>query len=133
MTRLAVLALAAALAAAPATAQTLRWAAGTDVATLDPHGNAGRFTLSFLGNVYEGLVRRAPDLSLEPALATGWRNVAPRVWRFTLREGVVFQDGSPFSAEDVAFSIARAKGRRVGARGMLAPIAEARVVDARTV
>jgi peptide/nickel transport system substrate-binding protein len=133
MTRLAVLALAAALAAAPAPAQTLRWAAGTDVATLDPHGNAGGFTLAFLGNVYEGLVRRAPDLSLEPALATGWRTVEPRVWRFTLREGVVFQDGSPFSAEDVAFSIARAKGRHAGARGRLAPIAEARVVDPRTV
>jgi peptide/nickel transport system substrate-binding protein len=133
MTRLALLALAAALAAAPAQAQTLRWAAGTDVATLDPHGLAEGFTLSFLGNVYEGLVRRAPDLSLEPALATGWRNVEPRVWRFTLRAGVAFQDGTPFTAEDVAFSVARAKGQLAGVRGMLAPIAEARVVDPRTV
>lgn len=133
MTRATALALAAAIAAAPIQAQTLRWAAGTDVATLDPHGLAEGFTLSFLGNVYEGLVRRAPDLSLEPALATEWQNVGPQVWRFTLREGVRFQDGTPFSAEDVAFSIARGKGQLAGVRGMLAPVAEARVVDPRTV
>lgn len=134
MTRLcAAIALAAALAAAPAPAQTLRWAAGHDIATLDPHGTEEAFTLSFLGNVYEGLVRRAPDLSLEPALATGWRNVEPNVWRFTLREGVAFQDGSTFSAGDVAFSIRRARSASAGARGRLALIAEARVIDPHTV
>lgn len=44
------------------------------------------------------------DMSLIPGLATGWRRIDERVVEFDLREGVVFHDGSPFTAEDVVFS-----------------------------
>lgn len=43
----------------------------------------------------------------EPALATEWKRVDDLTWEFTLREGVTFHDGSPFTAEDVAFTIDR--------------------------
>ena len=80
-----------------ARAETFRWAAQGDAATLDPHGLAEGFTLGFLGNVYEGLVRRAGDLALESALATSWEQTEPTVWRFELRPDVTFQDGTPFT------------------------------------
>ena len=73
------LALAAGLglgAGAPgATAAELRWAFQGDAETMDPYGRFEIFTLGFLGNVYEPLVRYDADLTLEPALATAWEQV----------------------------------------------------------
>jgi peptide/nickel transport system substrate-binding protein len=50
---------------------------------------------------------RNKDLSLAPTLATSWKQVSPTVWRFELRKGVQFHDGTPFTADDVIFSLAR--------------------------
>jgi peptide/nickel transport system substrate-binding protein len=60
-------------------------------------------------NVFEGLTRFAPDGTILPALAESWE-IAPDglSWVFNLRDGVSFHDGTPFSAEDVAFSFERA-------------------------
>ena len=116
-----------------ASAETFRWGAQGDAATLDPHGLAEGFTLGFLGNVYEGLVRRGGDLSLEPSLAMSWEQAEPTVWRFTLRDGVAFHDGTPFTADDVAFSFERAAGEDSGIRNIVASIAEVRVIDDHTV
>ncbi len=117
----------------PVQAQTMRWAIDRPVATLDPHATGDAFTLGVLGNIHEGLVRRAPDLSLEPALATEWRAVGPQLWRFTLREGVTFHDGSAFGAEDVAVSIARAQANPALPRDRLASLAAVRVIDPHTI
>lgn len=132
MVKVAVVAFALALAL-PVQAQTMRWAIDRPVATLDPHATADQLTLGVLGNIHEGLVRRAPDLSLQPALATEWRAVEPQLWRFTLREGVAFHDGSPFGAEDVAFSIARARTGPGAPRDRLTGVAAVRVIDPHTV
>jgi len=120
-------------AAAAAQERSLRWAAQGDVSSLDPHALAEGFQLAFLGNVYDGLVRRGRDLGLEPALAVSWRNVEPTVWRFELRRGVTFHDGTPFTADDVVFSLERAKAQTAGVRGMLAPVLRATKVDDYTV
>lgn len=45
--------------------------------------------------------------AVEPLLATAWEQVDPRTWRFTLRDGVRFQDGAPLDAAAVAKSIDR--------------------------
>ena len=101
--------LAAALACAgPATAQTLRWASQGDAQTMDPHSQNELLTNSMNAQVYEKLVNRDKQLGIGPALATEWQQVSPTLWRFKLRPNVKFHDGTPFSADDVVFSIARA-------------------------
>ncbi|QFS89883.1 Periplasmic dipeptide transport protein precursor [Mycobacterium sp. THAF192] len=60
-------------------------------------------------NITEPLVERNPTTGdLEPLLATDWEQSSPTEWTFTLRDGVTFSDGAPFTAEDAAFSIDRA-------------------------
>jgi len=98
---------AAALAAAPGYAVTLKWAAQNDVITLDPHSQNHATTLSLLQHVYEGLVRFDKKFQIEPALATSWKEVAPNQIRFNLRKNVKFHDGSRFTADDVVFSYGR--------------------------
>jgi peptide/nickel transport system substrate-binding protein len=105
-----VLALVGALAAAGVNAQTIRVANQGDALSLDPHSLNESLQLSVTGNVYEPLVGRNKDLSLAPALATSWKQTSPTVWRFELRKGVTFHDGTPFTADDVVFSLARAGG-----------------------
>jgi len=119
--------------ALPATAATFRWAHDSDVASLDPYSRNETLQLSLLGNVYEPLIRRGRALQLEPALATGWRQVAPLVWRFDLRPGVRFQDGTPFDANDVVFSYRRAVGAGSKIALALAAVRDVRAVNAQTV
>ena len=97
-------------AVSAADARPFRWANNLDAATLDPYARNVVFDLMIQENSYEPLARRKPDLSLEPALATEWKLVDPTTWRFTLRKGVKFHDGTPFTAEDVVFSYKRATG-----------------------
>ena len=89
-------------------AKELRWGFQTDTDSLDPHAHAVTFTIGFLGNVYEGLVRRDGDLKIKPALAESWTvSDDATVWRFKLRKGVKFSNGNDFTADDVLFSYKR--------------------------
>lgn len=99
----------AASLAAPAGAQTLRWAAQNDILTMDPHSQNHATTNAILQHAYEGLVRYGPTYQVEPALATKWTFVTPTQVRFELRKGVKFHDGTPFTADDVVFSYGRIK------------------------
>lgn len=77
---------------------------------LDPTANAAAAIDEVVyANVFEGLTRVGPDGSILPGLAETW-TVAPDglSWEFTLRQGVTFHDGTPFTAEDVVFSFDRA-------------------------
>ncbi|MGG5823034.1 ABC transporter substrate-binding protein [Falsiroseomonas sp. HW251] len=124
---------AALLASTAANAQTFRWANDGDVNSMDPYARQETFLLSFMANVYEPLVRRNRELKVEPALAARWEQTAPTVWRFHLRDNVRFSDGTPFTADDVVFSIIRARSQGSNVAGTLASIKEARKVDDRTV
>ncbi|WP_425083615.1 ABC transporter substrate-binding protein [Ruegeria profundi] len=122
------------LAASAAQAAEFKWASTTDPQTMDPHAVNSAAVLGFLNNVYEGLVRRGKDMSVEPALATSWESIGDgEGWRFTLREGVTFHDGSTFDAQDVLFSYQRASDEVSDTRSWFAPISEVRVVDDYTV
>jgi peptide/nickel transport system substrate-binding protein len=90
-------------------ANTLRIGAQGGIPSLDPHVLNETFTLGVLSNVMEGLVRRDAQLHNQPGLATRWKQLSPLHWRFQLRRGVQFYDGSPFSATEVLFSFARAR------------------------
>jgi peptide/nickel transport system substrate-binding protein len=107
MQRFLSLALAGALIAAGANAQTLRWASQGDPQTMDPHSQNESMTNMMNGQVYERLTSRDRQLKIVPGLATEWQQVSPLVWRAKLRPGVKFHDGSPFSADDVVFSMLR--------------------------
>ena len=96
------------LLAGPAPAQTLRWASQGDPMTMDPHAQNEGLTNSMNQQVYERLVGRDRTLEFVPSLATDWQQTAPLVWRFKLRPGVKFHDGTPFGADDVVFSVRRA-------------------------
>jgi peptide/nickel transport system substrate-binding protein len=66
-------------------------------------------------NVTEPLVERNPQTGeLEPLLATEWKATSDTEWTFKLREGVKFQDGTPFNAEAAAFTINRAVNSKLG-------------------
>ncbi|MGJ7495778.1 ABC transporter substrate-binding protein [Variovorax sp. RT4R15] len=111
-----------------ASAQTIRIANQGDALSLDPHSLNESLQLSVDSNVYETLVGRNKDLSLAPLLATSWKQTSPNVWRFELRKGVQFHDGTPFTADDVVFSFMRAKGEGSDLRATLSDIKEVRKV-----
>jgi len=93
--------------ALPVGAKTLKFAFQGDVQSMDPYNLNETFHLGFWGNLYEGLIRRGPNLEIEPALAERWEVMEPTRWRFYLRKGVTFHDGTPFTADDVVFSAIR--------------------------
>jgi peptide/nickel transport system substrate-binding protein len=103
---------AAAIVAGPAmapeaSAKTLRFAFQGELKAVDPYAINESFSLSANSAVYEGLIRRKPDMSIEPALATSWETLDPLHWRFHLRKGVKFHEGQDFTADDVVFSAQR--------------------------
>lgn len=108
MKRLITALVLAALSAAAA-AQTLRWASQGDPQTMDPHSQNESMTNMMNGQVYERLVARDRDLNIVPSLATEWQQTGPLTWRFRLRPDVRFHDGAPLTADDVVFSVQRAK------------------------
>jgi len=119
---------------ADAQAESFRWAGQTDPSTMDPHARNIAPVLSFLNNIYEGLVRRGPDMSIEPSLATSWEPLEGEDgWRFHLREGVSYHDGAAFTADDVLFSYERATAEQSDVSSWFAPVTAVRVVDAHTI
>jgi len=111
----------------------LRWASRGDALTFDPHGQNETPTIQALYQVYEPLVSRDAELVMIPRLATSWEIVAPTIWEFQLRSGVTFHDGTPFSAEDVVFSIERAKGDTSDFKNLLTMVESVEVVGPTTV
>jgi len=121
------------LALSAASARTLRWSNDQDLFSLDPYARQEIFLLSFDSNIYEPLVRRGRDLRVEPALAVRWQQQAPDRWRFELRRGVKFQDGTPFTAADVVFSFARARSSNSQIAHALASIRSVDQIDDYTI
>lgn len=77
--------------------------------SLDPHTQDEFVTINILANVYEGLVGMDPNLRVVPMLAKGYDNPHSNAWRFHLRPEARFHDGRPVRAEDVVYSLKRAR------------------------
>jgi len=79
----------------------------TPVASLDPLAPGHVSSLAILSNVYDSLVELDRGTRLVPRLAVAWTNPSENTWRFTLRGGVHFHDGRPFTAADVKYTLDR--------------------------
>jgi peptide/nickel transport system substrate-binding protein len=113
--------------------KTFRWANDGDANSMDPYARLETFLLLMDMSFYEPLVRRDRSMKLQPGLATEWSRIEPTVWRFKLRQGVKFHDGTPFTADDVVFSYDRAThpGSNIGSP--LATVKEVKKIDDFTV
>jgi len=97
--------------ATPVPGGTFNFARNEDSVTFDPVATFYNADIWLIQNVYEQLLRVAPDgVTLEPSLATAFEVTADGLtYTFHLRPGVTFHDGSAMKASDVKFSMERAK------------------------
>lgn len=116
-----------------ASAAELKWAAQNDILTLDPHAQNHATTNNIVSHTYEPLVRFDKNYKVEPALATSWQITNPTTVRFNLRKNVKFQDGTPFTADDVLFSFDRIKQPQGTLQIYVAGVKEIKKIDDHTV
>ncbi len=111
--------------------------ANSEPASLDGHIDPYQPTWLFNSFISDPLVVLGPEGDFLPGLATGWEsNPEGTVWIFTLRDGVTFQDGTPFNAEAVKYNLERIKAPETASVQMaadLGPIASIDVIDDLTV
>ncbi len=84
------------------------FAQGSDLTTMDPHIGMQERAFSLTNNIFDPLVTFDPDMNMQPCLATSWEWLENGcVLEMKLREGVKFQNGDDFTAEDVVFNADR--------------------------
>jgi peptide/nickel transport system substrate-binding protein len=124
----------AAGAATPAGAENvLRWASATEPLTFDPHAANHFPTIAANLQIYEPLVDFNSSSEIEPALAVAWKVIDPITWQFDLRQGVRFHDGTPFTSDDVVFSMRRGTSSTSDFKSAVSPITAVEAVDDHTV
>jgi peptide/nickel transport system substrate-binding protein len=110
----------AAATAAPqalADKQEIVVAVGADQYRTDAKRNlTGQYPLN--ANIYDTLVTVSPTYQVEPGLATRWEFRPPNTYRFFLRPGVKFHDGTPLTTKDVKATIDRMAGAGGGTVGV---------------
>ncbi|APX16516.1 ABC transporter substrate-binding protein [Phaeobacter inhibens] len=125
------------LAGAAAARDTVTVALQLEPPHLDPtSAAAGAIDQVLYSNVFEGLTRFMGDGSVVPGLAESWEISEDGLrYTFTLQDGVTFHDGSTMDAEDVKFSLdrARAEDSTNAQKALFADIASVDVVDPLTV
>jgi peptide/nickel transport system substrate-binding protein len=120
----------------PAHAGDLRIGRATEHGSLDPLYSDLGSDVSTAENMFESMIRFDSKLRIHPSLATSWKLIDPMTWEIKLRPGVTFHDGSTLTADDVAYSLNRARNIP-NSPGPLAsfvrPVKEAEIVDPLTV
>ena len=123
-----------AMAAGAADARSLKWARTGDALTLDPHAQNEGPTHNLMHQIYEPLLIRDASGKVLPTLALSWAVTSdPTVWEFKLRQGVKFHNGNAFTADDVVFSLERARQPTSDMKGLLSSIEKVSKVDDYTV
>ncbi len=85
--------------------------------TLDPHFATSTIEWCVLMNLFDPLIHRRDDMTLEPALAERWEvDETRKVWTFHLRKGVKFHNGEPFDAESVRYTFERMRDEKLRPR-----------------
>ncbi|WPB83480.1 ABC transporter substrate-binding protein [Sediminicoccus rosea] len=130
------IALALAFLAAPvARAQDVNIAVGGAFTSLDPHFHNLTPNSALTQHLFDRLLEPDANLRPQPGLAESYRALSPTSWEFKLRPGIRFHDGTPFTADDVAFTFARVPnvaGSPASYAFFTRPVREVVVVDALT-
>ena len=109
---------------------------GGAVTSIDPHFYNAAPNNSLAMHIFDRLVERDAKAQPYPGLAESWRVIGETIWEFRLRPGVKWHDGRDFTAEDVAFTIARAPnvpGSPGGFGGFVRAIEKVEIVDPLTI
>src|SRR5699024_9871789 len=88
---------------------TLTLAIPSDAVSMDPHGSNDVPSEQIRDTIYEPLLKQDENFEIVPVLAEEYEQVDDTTWKFKLREGVTFHDGSEFNAEVVKANIERVK------------------------
>lgn len=104
---LALAAAFAALAATAAGAKDLTIGLSAEASSIDPHFHQLTPNNQVRLNIFESLIAQDETQKLIPSLATKWEAIDDTSWRFTLRQGVKFSNGDPFTARDMIYSVCR--------------------------
>lgn len=87
---------------------TVVYAQGSDLTSLDPHIGKQMRAFAVTGNMFEQLVKFDKDMKeIIPSLAVSWERISDKEMRFHLRKGVKWHNGDDFTAADVKFSYDR--------------------------
>ena len=135
-TTLTALALAASLASPLASAQTLSIGYADPLSSLDPQLNNHAGDRSLALHFWDSIINSRDGGKLEPALASSWKSLDDRTWEFKLRTDIKWQDGTPFTADDIVFSFQRARnvpGSVASYTGALRSVESVTARDAHTV
>jgi peptide/nickel transport system substrate-binding protein len=93
-------------ALAQKSAETLRITWRDAIPDVNPYYNSQRTGMVVAFQAFDCLVYRDPEtMEIKPALAISWKQVDDTTIDFTLRQGVTFQNGDPFTADDVVYTI----------------------------
>lgn len=107
---------------------TLRVGSTSDISTMDPTNFTDLQTQLAVTAVYSRLVKFDVNLQIIADAAESWENISDLEWKFKLKEGIKFHDGSDLTSEDVKSSLNRAKSQTLIAH-IVEQIDDVEVVD----
>lgn len=114
-------------------ATTIRLAPTADLKTLDPLFNTAYITRNHGYMVFDTLFSLDSKGEVKPQMVESWESSDDgKQWRFTLRDNVLFNDGTPVKAEDAVASIERWSKKDTLGRLMMQAGAQMKVVDDKT-
>ena len=115
-------------------AKPFKWTSASDIPTLDIHSQNNALGNGVHAAIFDSLLYyNSKTFKIEPRLATSWREVTPTQHRFNLRKGVKFSDGTDLTADDVVFSLERARAKTSNFNIYAQGISRVVKVDAHTV
>ncbi|QDY71009.1 ABC transporter substrate-binding protein (plasmid) [Qingshengfaniella alkalisoli] len=88
-------------------AQELTIGLKSEATSMDPHFHQLSTNIQVGKNIFEALTTQDAVQKVTPGLAESWEAIDDTTWRFNLRKGVKFHDGSDFTARDVIYSFCR--------------------------
>ena len=117
-----------------APADTLRWSLEgvSDLSSIDPAKPGDAPTITAINLIFAGLIRLDEKLEVQPDGASEWQVSADgTTYTFTIRDGLVFADGTPVTAGDFVYAINRALAPETASYG--APFQLGHIIGAQDV